>query len=88
MIGQAERRPIKSDVRIDENCTSCIASYLYRFIDRIRPNSTTAFRRGAEKESRVESKEYASRSVATARMLLRKTSGLFYGAVKYDLGFN
>lgn len=29
----------------------------------------------------------ASRLVATA-LPVRKTSGLFYGAVKYDLGFN
>lgn len=35
----------------------------------------------------IESRERVSRLVATA-LPLRKTSGLFYGAVKYDLGFN
>ena len=35
----------------------------------------------------IESRVRKSRLVATA-LPLRKTSGLFYGAVKYDLGFN
>jgi len=41
---------------------------------------------GCQKEARVERKKRASRSVAPKDH--EGTSALFYGAVKYDLGFN
>jgi len=55
--------------------------------------ATMAFQgvpRGAKKKSRRARKKRASRLVATgaAPKDYEGTSGLFYGAVKYDLGFN
>lgn len=41
-----------------------------------------------EREQRARARARESFRAAPRRASLRETSGLFYGAVKYDLGFN